>query len=70
MVIPSILYLINVSRSSCGLAAKLKAQKDWGSMTSIPFLTSTGGWVKIGAALPKNGYVYLKKHYTILSLKI
>ena len=55
------LYLRNVSCNCCVLQAKSKAQKDCGSKTSIPFLISTGGFVKIGAALPKNGYVYLQK---------
>jgi len=51
--------LRNVS-CSCGVVqAKSKAQNDWGNRTSMPFLISTGGWVRIGAALPKNGYVYL-----------
>ena len=49
-----------MSAICCGVVAKSKAQKDWGMSTSAPLLTSTGGCVKIGAALPKNGYVYLQ----------
>lgn len=54
-------YFVKVSTSCCGVVAKSKAQKDWGRITSAPLLASVGGWVRIGAALPKNGYVYLKR---------
>jgi len=48
-------HLRKVSCSCCMLQAKSKAQNDCGRRTSMPFLISTGGWVSIGAALPKNG---------------
>ena len=54
-------YLVSVSNNCCGVVAKSKAQYDCGSNTSIPFLTSTGGLVIMGVALPKKGYVYLKE---------
>ena len=50
-----LVYLRNVSCSCWIVQAKSNAQKDWGRMTSIPFLISTGGLVRMGAALPKNG---------------
>lgn len=49
------IYLRKVSWSCWMVQAKSNAQKDWGRITSIPFLISTGGFVKIGAALPKKG---------------
>ena len=57
-------HLLKVSVICWGVVAKSNAQKDWGSSTSAPLLTSVGGCVKIGAALPKNGYVYLKTYFT------
>lgn len=52
-------YPINFSCKSFGEEAKSKAQNDFGSSACMCLETSTGGLVMTGAALPKNGYVYL-----------
>ena len=52
-------HLLNVPLSCGDVVAKSNAQNDCGSATLDPRLTSTGGWVIMGATLPKNAYEYL-----------